>query len=264
MLLDKRRFEMSMRILPRVGTLVGLLILSFGQALIAQPTNQKTKLTFSQPVSVPGVVLLAGSYYFKLVDSQSNRNIVQVTNLRGDKVYAIVLAIPDYRLKPTSHTVITFGEAQPGAATPIKAWFYPGNNYGNRFVYPKSKAAEIAKTTNEPVPEIPDAVEDQVVQTFGPQAPAAPTPVAKAPAVIALYRVHIMVENPDQKEVEYQPELVAKDDLTDTAGFDAAPDTGTASSLPPTGSDLPLVAMLGILMVGGSLAMKVASKLLAR
>jgi hypothetical protein len=107
------------------GTILGLVILSVGHALIAAPSNQKTKLTFSQPVSVPGVVLTAGSYYFKVADSQSNRNIVQLTNLRGDKLYATVLSIPDYRMKPTSHTVITFGEAQPRAATPIynKAWF---------------------------------------------------------------------------------------------------------------------------------------------
>ena len=50
---------------------------------------------------------------FKLADSQSNRHIVQVLNPREDKVYATVLTIPDYRARPGSKTIITFGESAP-------------------------------------------------------------------------------------------------------------------------------------------------------
>jgi hypothetical protein len=203
-----------MRTLLPIGAALGLLVLSAGHTLIGSPAIQKTKLTFSHPVSVPGVVLIPGSYYFKLVDTQGNRNIVQVTNLRGNKLYATVLTIPDYRVTPTSHTVITFGEAQSGAATPIKAWFYPGRNFGFRFVYPKSKAMEIAKSSNQPVPEIPDGIEKKALHAADPQ----------APAVVALYHVPIMEVTPDKKEVEYQPQLVAQNDDKDQGGFDAVPE----------------------------------------
>jgi len=35
-------------------------------------------VTFSGPVEIPGKALPAGTYVFKLLDSQGNRNIVQV------------------------------------------------------------------------------------------------------------------------------------------------------------------------------------------
>jgi hypothetical protein len=75
----------------------------------ADTFNKKTKLSFSQPIRVPGTTLAPGSYIFKLVDSQSNRNIVQIMNTRENKLYATVLALPDYRLNPSSQTVMTFG-----------------------------------------------------------------------------------------------------------------------------------------------------------
>ena len=106
----------------------------------ADTFNKKTKLTFSQPIRVPGVTLSAGSYIFKLVDSQSSRNIVQIMNVRENKLYTTVLAIPDYRLNPSSHTVMTFGETGTGCAPAVKAWFYPGDNTGSRFVYGKKEA----------------------------------------------------------------------------------------------------------------------------
>src|SRR6516165_5612776 len=117
------------------------------QTVMADQWNKKTKVTFSGPVSVPGAVLPAGTYVFRLNESNSNRHIVQVQNLRGDKTYATILAIPDYRLNASSKTVMYFGERGTGAAgspVAIKSWFYPGDNFGQRFVYPKKEAAQIA------------------------------------------------------------------------------------------------------------------------
>ena len=72
--------------------------------------NQKTVITFSGPVEIPGVhltgwaVLPAGTYVFKILDSQSDRHIVQIFNKDETKVYATILAIPNYRLKATDKT----------------------------------------------------------------------------------------------------------------------------------------------------------------
>src|SRR3954469_25624978 len=73
--------------------------------LSADVWNKKTKVKFSAPVQVPsahaktGVVTLpAGTYIFRLDDSQSSRHTVQITNERGNNVYTTILAIPDYRL----------------------------------------------------------------------------------------------------------------------------------------------------------------------
>lgn len=120
----------------------------------AQTWNRKTKVTFSQPVEVPGVgaqVLPAGTYTFKLLDSDTDRHIVQIFNENEDHLFTTILAIPNWRLKPTGETVMTFKERAQGEPQAIRTWFYPGYNSGEEFVYPKFKAAELAKISNEPV-----------------------------------------------------------------------------------------------------------------
>jgi hypothetical protein len=37
-------------------------------------------MRFSQPVEVPGAVLPAATYWFKLLDSPDTRNVVQIFN----------------------------------------------------------------------------------------------------------------------------------------------------------------------------------------
>jgi hypothetical protein len=123
--------------------------------LKADEWHKLTTLTFSAPVEIPGQVLPAGTYIFKLLDSQSSRNIVQIYDAKQTKLYATILAIPDFRLKPTEKSVITFDERASNSPEAIKAWFYPDNNYGQRFVYPKERAVELAKTNNQPVASMP-------------------------------------------------------------------------------------------------------------
>jgi hypothetical protein len=138
----------------------------FGLALVgavlspaakADGWNQKTVMTFSGPVEIPGVhlkgwgVLPAGTYVFKLLDSQSDRHIVQIFNKDETQVIATILAIPNYRLKATGKTVVTFRERPAGEPEALRAWFFPGENFGQEFVYPKARAVELAKTVNQVV-----------------------------------------------------------------------------------------------------------------
>src|SRR5438105_11594254 len=100
----------------------------------ADDYDKKTVITFSGPVEIPGVhvegfgVLPAGTYVFKLVNSSSDRHIVQIFNQDQTKIYATILAIPNYRLKPTDKTVISFDEGIRGRPEALRAWFYPGAN----------------------------------------------------------------------------------------------------------------------------------------
>src|SRR3954466_2503594 len=90
----------------------------------ADEWNKQTKVTFSAPVEVPGVnaqVLPAGTYVFKLLDSLSDRHIVQIFNKDETKVYSTILAIPNYRLKATDKTVMTFAERAAGEPQAIRA-----------------------------------------------------------------------------------------------------------------------------------------------
>ncbi|MCW5983002.1 MAG: hypothetical protein KIT09_33235 [Bryobacteraceae bacterium] len=118
----------------------------------ASQWNKKTEITFSAPVQVPGKVLPAGTYVFKLANSDANRHIVQVFNEDESEIQATVLAINDYRARPSSRTIVTFGETAGGTPTAVKAWFYPGDTYGQRFVYSRDEAAQLARTYHQQVP----------------------------------------------------------------------------------------------------------------
>src|SRR5271163_2346130 len=123
----------------------------------ADESNKKTTITFSGPVEIPGVhltgwgILPAGTYVFRLLDSQSDRHIVQIFSQDEKTVYATILAIPNYRLKATDKTVITFSERPAGEPEALRAWFYPGKNWGDEFVYHKAAAVTLAKVSNVPV-----------------------------------------------------------------------------------------------------------------
>ena len=102
---------------------------------------------FNEPLEIPGRVPSTGTYVFKLLDDAGNRHIVQIFNADESHIYATILTLPVYRLSPAGKTVITFEERMAGSPEAIQAWFYPGDNYGEEFVYPKARAIEIAKAT---------------------------------------------------------------------------------------------------------------------
>jgi hypothetical protein len=156
-------------------TVVAMLCCFVLTALVIAPQvkadtfNKKTIMTFSEPFEVPGVdaqILPAGTYVFKLLDSMSDRNIVQIFNQAQTHVYTTILAIPNYRLKATDKTVLTFAERGAGQPEAIKAWFYPGETWGQEFVYPKKRAIELAKIFNEPVLSMPVEVASAPIETL--------------------------------------------------------------------------------------------------
>src|SRR5258706_6693625 len=111
---------------------MGLLLFTCG--VKADTWNKKTIMTFNESVQVGKEVLPAGTYVFKLVDSTSDRHIVQVMNEAENHVFTTVLTIPDYREKPTSKTKVEFDERPAGQPQALRAWFYPGDTVGEEFV----------------------------------------------------------------------------------------------------------------------------------
>lgn len=127
-------------------------------AFLARPAqadewNQLTYFTFSAPVQIPGATLPAGTYAFRLADLNGNRHIVQVFNKKQTHVYASILAIPDDRGfdNPAPKPIVLFEETAPGQPAAVKAWFYPGMEIGQEFVYPKAQAQRIAGIVHQPV-----------------------------------------------------------------------------------------------------------------
>ena len=122
-----------------------------------QGWDKRTTVTFNAPVEIPGVhlqgfgILPAGTYVFKVLDSKSDRHIVQIFSKDELTIYATILAIPNLRLKATDKTVMTFRERPAGQPEALRAWFYPGKEWGEEFVYPKARAIILAKETNTTV-----------------------------------------------------------------------------------------------------------------
>src|SRR5689334_13947116 len=196
----------------------------------ADEWNRKTVITFSGPVEIPGVhlagwgVLPAGTYVFKILDSQSDRHIVQIFSKDENTVYATILAIPNYRLKATDKTVITFRERPAGEPEALRAWFYPGRNFGEEFVYPKAKAIALAKATKTPVLFTPVELPLEVAE---------PIKSADAPVVTELKRAPIMAIQPTGEEVQLAQVVTPPP----PAAMSAA--TATEQTLPATASTLP-------------------------
>jgi hypothetical protein len=192
----------------------------------ADDWDQKTTFTFSGPVEIPGQVLPAGTYVFKLANSSSDRNIVQVFNRDQNHLYGTFLAIPDYRLKPAARPIITFEERAAGSPEAVKAWFYPGQNYGHDFVYPKPKAVALAKANNVPVPSMPAELAPNTT---------IPATTMQEPHVVAMQSTPLKAQKPTEQEVEIAEVFAAQ----------AAPDS--PAQLPATASNLPLIGILGVL-----------------
>ena len=156
-----------MKTLRTLGLLLSVAILmpTLAMRTRADESNKLTYFTFSAPVEIPGgKVLPAGTYAFKVMDTGGDRNIVQIFNKDLTRLYATVVAIPDYRPNPTDKTIVKFSETPTGGPAAIKEWFYPGDTYGQEFVYPKNRAVELAKASKQPVPSMPQAMASNMNQ----------------------------------------------------------------------------------------------------
>ena len=200
-------------------------VLGLGAASIAHADewNKKTILTFSQPIEIPGHVLPAGTYTFKLFNSLSDRHIVQVFNADGTKIIATFMTIADYRLTPTDETVVKFKEMPKGSPEAIRAWFYPGNRTGQEFVYPKKRASELAMATRTVVPAA-DAADDSSLKTAS-----------------------IVGVTPEKMEMPVASVIRTTPEATEAPASSARERT---TELPHTSSLLPLILLLGVVSIG--------------
>lgn len=222
---------------------VALIGAAFAPGARADEWNRKTVITFSGPVEIPGVhlvgwnVLPAGTYVFKILNSLSDRHIVQIFNKDETTVYATILAIPNYRLKATDKTVITFRERPAGQPEALRAWFYPGRHWGEEFVYPKAKAMELAKATNTTVLYTEEEIPVEVAE---------PIRTADAPAVVQLEHAPIMAYKPSGEVVPYAEAVTPP----------PAEELVAQEVLPSTASSLPLLGLMGLLLVGCGLTVR--------
>jgi hypothetical protein len=216
-------------------TMLGAIVVPSARA---DEWNKKTVVTFSQAVEVPGKILPAGTYTFQLLDSPSDRHIVQIFNADGTQIIATILAINNYRLQPTGDTVMKFSERPGDAPEALRAWFYPGNSFGQEFVYPKTRAIQLAQTTKEIVPAVAaDTLDDNAMRT-----------------------IPIVAVTPEQKEVEVTTVIQTTPSVAVVA-TPAPVAVKETEELPQTASTMPLIALLGGLSISLALGLKLVLKL---
>ncbi len=181
-MIEGRRFA-------RLAMPLGLAAL-LGAPLFADNYDKKTDVTFSEPVQVPGTVLQPGKYMFILLNSSSNRHIVEVKSEDGKHLYAMFMTTAAHRIEPSDKVTINYYEMPAGTPMAIRQWYWPGDLDGQEFLYSHKDAAAIAQATKQKVSE---ASEEDLAATKVPDndtdaAAAQPSPEFVAPEFRFLQR----------------------------------------------------------------------------
>jgi hypothetical protein len=206
----------------------GLAVIGSISLLRADQWDKKTVVTVNEPIIAGNKVLQPGTYVWKLMNSSSSRNIVQIFNEDQSKLETTVLAIPNYRLQPTGKTQFAYWETPAGVPKAVRAWFYPGDNFGQEFTFPKKLVAQLASAQPVPVPT-----------SYNPPPAASPEPAA-AP----------------EPAPQPQPEAAAAPEPAPAPVAEPAPQAATPApvqqpqSLPKTASYAPFVGLVGLFSLG--------------
>jgi len=179
----------------------------------------------------------------------NDRHTVYIKNERENHTYATIFAVPNYKVRRTGKTVITFWETPAGQPKALRAWFYPGDNFGQEFLYPKTRVTQINQVASQQVPEAPADVQpapepEPTVAEVTP--PPAPEEVAAAPA-----------PEPAPAPVEVAAAPAPEPAPAPVAIADATP---APAELPQTASDTPLFALFGLGLIALAAGVRVFTR----
>jgi hypothetical protein len=224
----------------------------------ADQWDKKTIITTDEVMQLPNMMLQPGTYVIKLAESSSNRHIVQFFDKDEKHLITTVLAIPNQRLRLTGKSVFAFWEVPAGQPKALRAWFYPGDSFGQEFAYRRQEASTItASNTGAEVP-----IDDQPAAAASEPTPAPAEPVAAAePAPTpAPTEVAAAPQQPAPEPPAATPEPVtpapAAAEASDAQRITPAPQQ--PDSLPKTASNLPWLVLTGFLSIVGALALNLA------
>jgi hypothetical protein len=253
-------------------------VLLTSTAALAQTTESRlTNVTFSGPVSLPGKTLPAGTYQFRLADSPSNRNIVQVFDEHGAQLIATFLAIPADRVEAQGDPVITFKETRSDQPPAVHYWYYAGERSGSELVYPKNQATQIARNSGESVMSVDTESTDMNDMKNGklsridanaaasqPDTTAQQPPVTTtAPATSTTAPTTPATTTPAEPAQPAQPPATTYPSTTsqpDTSGTTGTSGSRTRSALPHSASPLPAIGLIGLLSIAGAFGVRAFRK----
>lgn len=268
----------------KIATLFLGLLLGMAAVVSADQQNKKTVFTFKDSVQVPGQTLPAGTYVFKLANSDSNRHIVQIYNQDETKLITTILAIPNYQLQPSGETILTYAKAPANQPVALEAWFYPGDNFGQQFAYPESVATELSTLNTVKVPSTgneqayPSSSSDTTSSNATSNSTTTSTSSTTTPSSSSSTTAPAATSDTMTSSTSSSATTTTTDDMktkrTDdttpsrSASATTTPDTNSnmnaqsntsAQNLPQTASPLPLAGLLGLLAVGAATALRKAN-----
>lgn len=214
----------------------------------ADEWNKRTILTVNETIQVKDTVLEPGQYVMQLLNSSSDRHVVQIFNGDQSRILGTIFAIPMERPQATGDTRFTYWETPGGTAKAMHAWFYPGDTIGQEFPYPKHPHVVALLQNPAPSPS-PSAAMTQPA----PAPSVAPPPVEEPTSETT--------PSPDQTAPPTQaPVAPPATDQTPTGSADRAaePEPAQPAELPKTGSPYPLMGIsgAGLLALGGLLRLR--------
>jgi LPXTG-motif cell wall-anchored protein len=205
----------------------------------ADQWNKRTVLTVNETIQVRDTVLEPGQYVFRLLNSDSDRHIVQIFNGDQSRLIDTVFAVAKERAHLTGDSQFTFWETPPGTAKALRAWFYPGDAIGQEFPYPKRPHLIAMVASPEPAPAPSAAMTEPA-----PESSAAPQPAVEEPAPA--------MPSPAAPVAEARaPSSVSGTEETANAPAQAEsqPEPAQPEELPKTGSSRPLFGITGVALL---------------
>jgi len=225
---------------PAFAVICGLAIASGFAVPRAQADewNKKTILTVNEPIQVTNKLLDPGRYVFMLLNSSSNRHIVEIFDADQTHLIDTVMAVPNYRIQPTGNSRFLFWETPPGTAKALRAWFYPGDNFGQEFRYPEHPAVLEARAT------MPAVINTAAAPPTEEATPAEPQAQAETAAPAAVQTA------PEQQ----QPEVAQNNPPPAPPSAEPAPQPSQEqpNQLPQTASEYPLVGFAGLILLAAA------------
>ena len=228
-----------------------LVVFFFGLVLAAPALRAdvqwRSPLTLGEPTEIPGQVLPPGKYVVKVLDAQNPRKVVQFMNEDETQVVATVMGVPNYRVTAGEGQFVYFQRAE-GHPQALKYWFYPANNFGIEFVYPKAEAIQIAEASKQEVYAAPSAKPEaqEPVVAVAPNAKERPVKVEAAPPPPA----------PAPKTAEAPAPAPAPAAPSSTEPAKPA----KRKKLPKTGTDEPLLFLAGLGALGAGVTLRVLGR----
>lgn len=216
------------------------LLISVPAALAQSPEGSVLPVT--EPLDVGGTILQPGVYTIRVLPSLADRNKVQITSPDLQTIFATVLTVP-HALEAGEEmpsTKLVFYPAGEGMPKALRTWFAPNpdaSGGGHDIVYQQERAQQLARLSHSSVVSYPaETVADNTdLQVVTPEAAIQPyVPPAPMIAETPMETPAPMLSNAPEQVAETQPEM------------------------PQTASRIPLIALFGLLSLGGALAFRLA------